>query len=243
MDDIRDYFRMWSAPVYRWLAASVQRPMLEAGRRAARRRAGVANGKRAHGSGRSYDHGGTIFWRWWCASVVCSFLVSGLLHEAVGFIALRRTVWPFNTLFLAMSAAMTPWWDVLFPAVCAKSTADSKSTAGLSCKTPAQKPPAETGKRAAQSTAQYSDSAVSNDQLKLNPSNTSCALSRTPCATGGSEPVSKAGPEKGSVTPRPAIGSYRGWFAVVFYLVTSLPLTLLVDYLVWQWWRQAVMVR
>ncbi|CAM9724625.1 unnamed protein product [Ascophyllum nodosum] len=119
----------------------------------------------------------------------------------------------------------------------------SKSTAGLSCKTPAQKPPAETGKRAAQSTAQYSDSAVSNGQLKLNPSNTSCALSRTPCATGGSEPVSKAGPEKGSVTPRPAIGSYRGWFAVVFYLVTSLPLTLLVDYLVWQWWRQAVMVR
>lgn len=37
MDDLRDYFRMWSAPVYRWLSASVQRPMLEAAR--ARRRA------------------------------------------------------------------------------------------------------------------------------------------------------------------------------------------------------------
>lgn len=38
MDDIRDYFRMWSAPVSRWLSSSVQRPLLAVGRRAAGRR-------------------------------------------------------------------------------------------------------------------------------------------------------------------------------------------------------------
>ena len=41
--------------------------------------------------------------------------------------------------------------------------------------------------------------------------------------------------------PSPSIGRWRGWTAVVFYVVTSVPLTLVVDYLVWQWWRHAVM--
>lgn len=31
-DDIRDYFRMWSAPVHRWLSACVNRPMRDAAR-------------------------------------------------------------------------------------------------------------------------------------------------------------------------------------------------------------------
>ncbi|CAM9599089.1 unnamed protein product, partial [Ectocarpus fasciculatus] len=47
LDDVRDYFRLWSAPVHRWLSETVQRPMIEVGQREAlrRRRRRVAGGE------------------------------------------------------------------------------------------------------------------------------------------------------------------------------------------------------
>lgn len=250
MDDLRDYFRMWSAPVYRWLAACVQRPMLEAGRRAARQRMNVAGGKRGHGSG------GSIYWRWWFASVVSSFLVSGLLHEAVGFIALRRTVWPFNTFFLALSATMTPWWDVLFPAVPTWSTGSSSPTLESSPKTPARESPAETNKSEAkrsaekQRPARNADFIGSKDQpnrgLSVPEGEAPCTHeepSRTSFVVGDGTNSSEDDPGSAVAAARPAIGSYRGWFATVFYLVASVPMTLAVDYLLWQWWRHTIVVR
>ncbi|CAN0002222.1 unnamed protein product, partial [Hapterophycus canaliculatus] len=149
MDDLRDYFRLWSAPVHRWLSKSIQRPMIEAGQREARRRllrAATAEQEAFDGSqGDSRDdvhgplrqpalssaartdrrkcngggggEGKRVVARWWFASVVCSFLVSGTLHEAVALVAMRRTFWPFSTFFLALSASLMPFWDVVFPVI------------------------------------------------------------------------------------------------------------------------------
>lgn len=244
MDDLRDYFRMWSAPVYRWLAACVQRPILEAGRRAARQRLNVAGGKRGRGSG------GRIYWRWWFASVVSSFLVSGLLHEAVGFIALRRTVWPFNTFFLALSATMTPWWDVLFPAVRSWSTAGGSSpTLEPSPKYPIRESNKTNKGEAKRSTENRTTFFGIKDQSNRAPSVpegeapcTNGALSQTSFAVGDGTKSSDDDLGSTAAASRPAIGSYRGWFATAFYLVASVPMTLAVDYLLWQWWRHTIKV-
>lgn len=152
---------------------------------------------------------GSILW-WWLASVVCSFLASGVLHEAVAFIAMRRTFWPFNTLFLALSASMTPCWDMLFPVLLppAGCTSTGKDVGNTTAMKPATEPVTVTV------------TATGPAALTLNVGE-SCAVPR--------------------VVPAPSIGRSRGWTAVVVYVFASVPLTLAVDYLVWQWWRHAVM--
>ena len=156
---------------------------------------------------------GSILW-WWLASVVCSFLASGVLHEAVAFIAMRRTFWPFNTLFLALSASMTPCWDMLFPVLL---------------------PPAEctsTGKDIGNTTAIKPATATATEPVTV------AVAVIGPAAASPNPGESCAVPR---VVPGPSIGRPRGWTAVVVYVVASVPLTLAVDYLVWQWWRHAVM--
>lgn len=243
MDDLRDYFRMWSAPVYRWLAACVQRPILEAGRRAALQRLNVVGGKRGRGSGSS------IYWCWWFASIVSSFLVSGLLHEAVGFVALRRAVWPFNTFFLALSATMTPWWDALFPAVSTLATGGSSRTIESSPKPPIRESNKTNKGEAKRSTENRMHFFENKDQPNRVPS---IPAGEAPCTHEAHSQISSAvgdstkssGDDLGlaAAASRPAIGSYRGWFATAFYLVASVPMTLAVDYLLWQWWRHTIKV-
>lgn len=146
-----------------------------------------------------------IITRWWFASVVCSFLVSGVVHEAVAFVAMRRTFWPFNTLFLAVSASMTPFWDALFPVI------DVPVSPPPSPPPSSPTSPAVTGEGGVKTSVEAA------------------------AATSPSPPGSAGRNRK----PRPKIGSWRGWAAVVFYASASVPLTLAVDYLVWQWWRHA----
>lgn len=150
-----------------------------------------------------------IITRWWFASVVCSFLVSGVVHEAVAFVAMRRTFWPFNTLFLAVSASMTPFWDALFPVIDVPVSPASSS------------PPSSPS----------SPTVTGAGGVKI-----SVEAAATVAATATPSPRRSAGRNK---KPRPKIGSWRGWAAVVFYASASVPLTLAVDYLVWQWWRHA----
>lgn len=250
---------------------------------------GCDNGTIAHGrinlNGDNGDKGavdGSIRW-WWLVSVVCSFLASGVLHEAVAFIAMRRTFWPFNTLFLALSASMTPCWDMLFPVLpqpagCAvagtgiENVAVRKSATAMKQIT-ARKPvtviqpvtvtrPVEvtnnTGESCAiQNGGGAASTAVRGEADRSEPelypagkkaSGATETLPPTFCrAEEGHHPREEAKKGKGSADVRrvrvsgPSIGRSRGWTAVVVYLVASVPLTLAVDYLVWQWWRHAVM--
>lgn len=43
------------------------------------------------------------------------FMVSGFAHEAVTFVAVCHTCWPFNTYCLLGSALVILAWDTIFP--------------------------------------------------------------------------------------------------------------------------------
>lgn len=173
-----------------------------------RDRVNISHGRDPHGvNGEASAVDGSIIW-WWLASVVCSFLASGVLHEAVAFIAMRRTFWPFNTLFLALSASMTPCWDLLFPVLLPPA---DRASAGKGIKTVSAMKPAALTKPVALATTPAAATLDAGE---------SCAVPKMPSNT---------------------IGRWRGRTAVVVYMVASVPLTLSVDYLVWQWWRHAVM--
>ncbi|CAM9839761.1 unnamed protein product [Ectocarpus sp. 12 AP-2014] len=291
VDDVRDYFRLWSAPVHRWLSESVQRPMIEVGQREAlrRRRRRVAreedtppatNGK-SGGSNGVHDHrpkgtssttGGKarhgadagIVTRWWLASVVCSFLVSGVVHEAVGFVAMRRTVWPFSTFFLAVTASMAPFWDTLFPVVADTSTPGTRPTGrrafasiaaaggdggGFSAATEAANSAAVPNTAAKPTTAKGTVNACSGNDIGAengeaadgqhtgHPSKD--VANKNGVVTGQQGREAPRLGRKGA--PRPKIGRWRGWAAVVVYGGMYMPLALVVDYCVWQWWRHTHM--
>lgn len=72
------------------------------------------------------------------ASVAATFFVSGLLHEAVAYLGMRRTFFPLNTFFLLLSASMFPTWDLVFPVVRAPirdvKTPSSKCLAGTAAR-------------------------------------------------------------------------------------------------------------
>lgn len=206
--------------------------------------------------------------------MVCSFLVSGALHEAVGFVAMRRTLWPFNTLFLAMSASMTPWWDVLFPVLLspAPAAAGHASAGGTAVEEEAVVVVVGTAavtaasRRSAAGEAYVDPDGSGNDsdvhhqygeqssvRHSLSGESGENAAFGTP-GIGTAEELPEGSlavgkPPGGAVgvgvgpcrrrLSRPPIGGWRGWTAVVFYMVASVPLTLVVDYLLWQWWRHA----
>ncbi|CAM9425855.1 unnamed protein product [Scytosiphon promiscuus] len=99
-DEPRDFMRMWSTPVHRWLSAYVHLPTMELARRW------------SGSSGRS--KGSTV--TTWLPAVVATCVVSGVYHEAVVYVAMRGTCWPFNTFLLCVAGVLIITWDVLFPA-------------------------------------------------------------------------------------------------------------------------------
>lgn len=208
---------------------------------------------------RNLDSSGVGVGWYWPTSVVCSFLVSGLLHEAVAFVAMRRTFWPFNTLFLAMSASMTPWWDLLFPALpaAARRTAAAGGTLKTSSRPAATAASGGEGAEIVRNGDKDSsnlepDKGRSPPDLPSDGKNVAYTVRKAAMGLPKRSRVEgrhEAGSEgEGSTTQRrgaanrAAIGSWRGWTAIVFYMVASLPLTLTVDYLLWQWWRHTVLV-
>lgn len=246
------------------------------------------------GSGGSSGGGsGAILTRWWTASVVCSFLVSGVVHETVAFVAMRRTFWPFNTLFLCISASISPVWDALFPVVTAAGGVPALSSAASRSSPPAATDGSLTAAGAetsfepaavvAPSTAAAPPPASPVEAVKARrrnggapssnggaPGSSGCArlgqqgrgasaaastadcreldagnggdMDRAdePRGPEGSGPPALSGRKRGAA--RPKMGSWRGWTPIVFYVVTSVPITLALDYLVWQYWRHTFLV-
>lgn len=156
---------------------------------------------------------------WWSViTITCVFFVSGVIHEAVGFVAMRRTFRPINTMMLIVTASLTPYWDILFP-VHARS--ELTKSAGS---------PVKSGEQNAKNKTETQSVGAARDVLgpSANGSNV--------VATDGvyTKPISGAHRRS-----RKVIGSWRGWFAVWIYVTTHYPLTLFFDFLCWQWWRFA----
>lgn len=210
---------------------------------------GRAEGSEGSGTPSKGGHDGGVVstgvpgW-WFVATATMAFLFSGLVHEAVGYIAMRRTVYPINTFFLTMTALMFPFWDLLFPVVADKSVAGSSSIAEV------DQMPTGNGQRDHPTGEQDGTSvpleakrnggdvaARSGDELR-------CCGSRVsqmaPDRKGTSSPDGAKETARRTASrgkSRPAMGSWRGWTAVCFYLSAHLPLTLVFHYFLWEWWR------
>eukprot|EP00903_Cladosiphon_okamuranus_P020112 g18469.t1 len=96
-DEPREFLRMWSVPVHRWLSACVHWPMLDLNRVATTSTTTTTSKAR------------------WLAAVLATFVVSGVFHEAVVYVAMRGTCWPFNTFLLCVAGALITTWDRVFP--------------------------------------------------------------------------------------------------------------------------------
>ena len=47
--------------------------------------------------------------------MLATFFVSGVFHEAVVYVAMRGTCWPFNTFLLCVAGLLITTWDLVFP--------------------------------------------------------------------------------------------------------------------------------
>lgn len=53
----------------------------------------------------------------WLAAVTATFVVSGIYHEAIVYVAMRGTCWPFNTFLLVVAGGLVTLWDLVFPLI------------------------------------------------------------------------------------------------------------------------------
>lgn len=188
---------------------------------------------------------------WFPISVLCSFLVSSVLHEAVGYVAMRRTFWPFNTFFLVMSASSMPSWDLFFPArpaptAAAAAAADTMVDGTVAKAAVPSAPMASSGRE------QGIAAAALRITIGATGRNGATAVAGNEHRSTGDVGAASSVPEKTECVGegrdggekrrrKPAYGVWRGWAAIAFFGVASCPMTLAVNYLCWQWWRCTLM--
>lgn len=97
-------------PVHRWLSACVHWPMLEL-----TRGAGPPPSPTETAAAATTTATTTVSKRRWLLAVLATFLVSGVFHEAVVYVAMRGTCWPFNTFLLCVAGVLVTTWDLVFP--------------------------------------------------------------------------------------------------------------------------------
>lgn len=176
-DDPKALFRLWSFPVHRWLHSCIYRPVLDFAPRS------CSTTKNGDGSNGIINNDAWIGGkRSKLAAVLAVFSVSSLFHEAILFVGMRKTCWPFQTVCLIWCAVHINRWDCSYPVLSYISESDGGGA-------DAATPPSSTAR-----------ALLANRQAKL-----------------GSE--------------------WRGWGAVVFYMVTSAPFPVVLEVLAWQWWR------
>ena len=131
---------MWSAPVHRWLAACVYKPMLQA--TTARHNAMVGSnksGKQPLPESKKKSAGGNhvvnrASTAGWVFSVLVTFLVSIVFHEAM-LVAYGGAFFPFNTFLLTVTAALFLSWETIFPVSGKSHRRESFSAAGMTTTT------------------------------------------------------------------------------------------------------------
>ncbi|CAN0428692.1 unnamed protein product [Ectocarpus sp. 8 AP-2014] len=106
---------MWSTPVHRWLSTCVHWPMLELCRAGDEGVDGTKSPPSAELSTAAAALAGEPSKWTWVPAVLATFVVSGVFHEAVVYIAMRGTCWPFNTFLLCVGGVLVIFWDIVFP--------------------------------------------------------------------------------------------------------------------------------
>lgn len=127
-DDPRYFLRSWSVPVHRWLSACVHWPMLEAAGAGAPFRTEAKQGRNGDAArddekedtdvGKDTDKPPPPLpssKKGWLLAVLATFVVSAVFHEAVVYVAMRGSIWPFNTFLLTVAATLVVAWDSIFP--------------------------------------------------------------------------------------------------------------------------------
>lgn len=173
------------------------------------------------------DSSGPSF-RWRLVAKVSVFLASGAIHEAVGYVAMRRTFRPINTMFLLLAAPMVLFWDLLFPVLNPGATVTSSPRTTYD-----------------ESVARGSENRQKSNDVRRRddggPVGQPAAAAAERTSRGGRDDSSEGEPRESRASgnhARPCIGSWRGWHTVCFYVVSYLPFTCLLDYLLWEWWRR-----
>ncbi|CAN0325630.1 unnamed protein product [Ectocarpus sp. 12 AP-2014] len=133
-------YRLWSTPVHRWVSSCVYRPIV-GHKSAAIPQPGYSGGGVRRGLAGTFcrepeehqQQGGYAEekkkqqqqqqqqqkqrrWTWRrLLALTCAFLFSSLVHEAVTFVAMRRTCWPVSTFSLVLSIFVISGWDAMYP--------------------------------------------------------------------------------------------------------------------------------
>lgn len=158
------------------------------------------------------------------------FAVSSAVHEAVMIVAMRRTCWPFSTVSLMLGGVVLAIWDVVYPV---ESLLTHHPPVGST--PPPPPPPTPLG----------SVSKISHLSKGIHPSNAPVNSPSPTTSPGGTHGC--LDDEEGEHNYKPGsrllMGrEWRGWGAVAFYMGTSCPVTLLFDFLAWQWWRHTFLL-
>lgn len=166
---------------------------------------------------------------WRLVAKVSIFLASGAIHEAVGYVAMRRTFRPISTAFLLLALPMVLFWDLLFPVLTPGATVSASPRATDD----------ESVARGGENRRRSGDVRRRDDG---GPVGQPAATPVERTSRGGRDGSSKGEPRESRASgnhARPCMGSWRGWHTVCFYVVSYLPFTCLLDYLLWEWWRRA----
>lgn len=131
VDEPDTMFRLWSTPVHRWLASCIYRPIADYNRTTASATS-PTRAEHAGGTGEQPENkqqqgqqqqqqrppqtGKERRWPWRRAvALLAAFVFSSAVHEAVTYIAMRRTCWPFNSFTLVLATAIISAWDSIYP--------------------------------------------------------------------------------------------------------------------------------
>lgn len=217
---------MWSVPVHRWLSAYVHWPVLDAAARrhessapASAPAADMDSGTETASEGRNNKKGPPQGWGW---AVMCVFGVSTAFHEAVVFVAMRGTCWPFNTFLLTVAGTLILTWDRVFPVL---GTEDNGTASDSGTATAAAAVPEGARKPIGGGVDGLGDCDVGGNRHS-----DGRGRGGVVAESGGRCTAVKAGRR---VTP---FGS-RGSVAVVMFVVLVQISGSIADYAAWLWWR------
>lgn len=183
---------MWSTPVHRWLFAHVHLPTMK-----------LARSWTTRGSSK----GSTM--TTWLPAVVATCVVSGAYHEAVVYVAMRGTCWPFNTFLLCVAGVLLLTWDVLFPA---RSKAENNHSPGVKPSAATVAAGSDTGSREDKQEGDHDGGKSAN-----------AASSAT--AVGGRE------------VKRVRVYGERGMVSVIMFNILIQLSAFIADGAAWLWWR------
>eukprot|EP00903_Cladosiphon_okamuranus_P012179 g11422.t1 len=256
-DEPATMFRLWSTPVHRWISSCVYRPTVDyyCG--------GSGGGEGEEKEKPSRRRRGRV------VGLTVAFVFSSFAHEAVTYVAMRHTCWPFTTFTLLFAIVVIAAWDAVYPVISEipeEAAGDRRGGDGddellvapqpLPLERPAPaSSSSSSGSRAGKdgggcpvgvdaSCPQAASGEVPpissySDGNGDDDENSFVVIGGETCLGGGGG-GGGSGVNRGSKKKK-AGSEWRGWGAVAFFMGSSLVAGLAVDFLSWQWWRNVLL--